>query len=431
MTYSETIDYLYSQLPVFQKIGKKALKPKLTNIIDLLEALGNPQNDFKTIHVAGTNGKGSSSHFLTSVLIQSGYKVGLYTSPHLKDFRERFRINGQMADENFIVTFVENNLQLIKKIDPSFFELSVALAFKLFSEHKVDIAVVEVGLGGRYDSTNIISNLIFCLITNIGYDHMDVLGDTLPKIAFEKAGIIKDNVPVIISEFNSETYPVFESEAKSKNSELILASENLEIISEESNLQSLKLEIEDTNSKEIYHIESGLVGDYQKQNILGVVEGVILLNRLGYKVSSKNLFDGIKNVVKNTQLKGRWQILSENPLIICDTGHNEHALKVTIKKLIDFKKTKIHFILGFVKDKDLEKVLCLFPKDTEYHFTTFDSFRALKPSELQSEALKYGLNSNIYLDVNDALEQVKSIAQPKDIIFVGGSTYLVAELNNL
>lgn len=431
MTYSETIDYLYSQLPVFQKIGKKALKPKLSNIISLLEALGNPQNDFKSIHIAGTNGKGSSSHFLASILIESGYKVGLYTSPHLKDYRERFRINGKMTDESFIVDFVENHLELIQKINPSFFELSVALAFKLFSIEKVDIAVVEVGLGGRYDSTNIISNVLLSLITNIGYDHMDILGDTLPKIAFEKAGIIKDQIPVVISEYNAETFPVFQNEALSKNAPLYLADENLEIISEKSTLLSLELEILDKKTQEKYNITSGLVGEYQKQNILGVIETIKLLIKLGLKISFANISTGIENVVKNTQLKGRWQILNENPLTICDTGHNDHALRITIGKLMAFKKTKIHFILGFVKDKDLEKVLSLFPTDAEYYFTTFDSFRALKPLELQSKAIKYGLTSNIYSDVNEALKHVKTIAEPKDIIFVGGSTYLVAELNNL
>jgi len=431
MTYSETIDYLYSQLPVFQKIGKKALKPKLTNIISLLEAIGNPQNDFKSIHIAGTNGKGSSSHFLASILIESGYKVGLYTSPHLKDYRERFRINGKMADESFIVDFVENHLELIQRINPSFFELSVALAFKLFSIEKVDIAVVEVGLGGRYDSTNIISNVILSLITNIGYDHMDILGDTLPKIAFEKAGIIKEQIPVVISEFNPETYPVFSNEALLKNSPIYLAGEKLQIVSEKSTLASLELVILDRETQEKYKLTSGLVGEYQKQNILGVIRTIQLLTKLGLSISFANMSAGLKNVVSNTQLKGRWQILDKKPLTICDTGHNDHALRITIGKLIAFKNTNIHFILGFVKDKDLEKVLSIFPKDAEYHFTTFDSFRALKPLELQSEAAKYGLDSKTYSNVNEALEHVKSIAEPKDIIFVGGSTYLVAELNNL
>lgn len=431
MTYLETIEYLYSQLPVFQKIGKKALKPKLTNISALLEALGSPQNDFKSIHIAGTNGKGSSSHFLASILIESGYKVGLYTSPHLKDFRERFRINGQMVEESFVVDFVENHLELIKKINPSFFELSVALAFKLFSQEKVDIAVIEVGLGGRHDSTNIISNVILSLITNIGYDHMDILGDTLPKIANEKAGIIKSTTPVIISEYHPETYPVFQFEANLKETILISAFENYEILEENSDLELLKLHIKDKNTQEVHVIQSGLVGEYQKQNIIGVMASTNLLIKLGFNISSENLAEGIKNVVKNTQLKGRWQILSTSPLIICDTGHNEHALKVTINKLLDFKKAKMHFVLGFVKDKDLEKVLNLFPIDASYYFTTFDSFRALSPSELQTEAHKYGLESSIFINVNEALSHVKTIAKPKDIIFVGGSTYLVAELNNL
>ena len=431
MTYSETIEYLYSQLPVFQKIGKKALKPKLTNIIALLEALGNPQNDFKSIHVAGTNGKGSSSHFLASILIESGYKIGLYTSPHLKDFRERFRINGEMVEESFVIAFVKDHLELINKINPSFFELSVALAFKLFSDKKVEIAVIEVGLGGRFDSTNIISNLIFSLITNIGFDHMEILGDTLPKIASEKAGIIKPFIPVIVSEFHSETYPVFTEEAEKKQSKLYLASENLKITREFSDLLSLKLEIDDKRTEEKFHLDSGLTGEYQKQNLLGVIESYILLNKLGFKISKDNLLNGIKNVVKNTQLKGRWQVIDESPLIICDTGHNEHALKITMKKLNENKIGNLHFIFGFVKDKDLEKIFPLLPPDALYHFTSFDSFRALTPGELQVKALKYGIKSDIYDNVNLALGEVKQIAMPNDIIFVGGSTYLVAELNEL
>jgi dihydrofolate synthase/folylpolyglutamate synthase len=307
----------------------------------------------------------------------------------------------------------------------------VALAFKLFSIEKVDIAVVEVGLGGRYDSTNIISNVILSLITNIGYDHMDILGDTLPKIAFEKAGIIKEQIPVVISEFNPETYPVFSNEALLKNSPIYLAGEKLQIVSEKSTLASLELVILDRETQEKYKLTSGLVGEYQKQNILGVIRTIQLLTKLGLSISFANMSAGLKNVVSNTQLKGRWQILDKKPLTICDTGHNDHALRITIGKLIAFKNTNIHFILGFVKDKDLEKVLSIFPKDAEYHFTTFDSFRALKPLELQSEAAKYGLDSKTYSNVNEALEHVKSIAEPKDIIFVGGSTYLVAELNNL
>jgi dihydrofolate synthase / folylpolyglutamate synthase len=431
MTYPETIEYLYSQLPVFQKIGKKAIKPKLTNIIALLAELGNPQNDFKSIHIAGTNGKGSTSHFMSSVLMESGYKVGLYTSPHLKDFRERFRINGQLVEESFVVQFVENHLELIKKIEPSFFELSVALAFKLFSEHKVDIAVVEVGLGGRYDSTNTISNVIFSLITNIGYDHMDVLGDTLPKIAFEKAGIIKPKIPVVISEYNSETLPVFMSEAEKKDTQLYLASDNFEIIHETDSLEKLELEILDKETNEIFKVESGLVGEYQKQNIIGILCSYKLLNSLGYRILKNNLLQGLKNVVSNTQLKGRWQILGQNPLIICDTGHNEHALKVTINKLLSKPDHTLHFILGFVKDKDLEKVLSILPTASNYYFATFNSFRAFKSNELHLESEKFGLKSMYFDSVNEALAKAKLLAKPNDIIFVGGSTYLVAELNDL
>ncbi|MCP9768196.1 bifunctional folylpolyglutamate synthase/dihydrofolate synthase [Lacihabitans sp. LS3-19] len=432
MTYDETIEYLYAKLPVFQKIGLKALKPKLTNIIALCEALGNPQDNFKSIHVAGTNGKGSTSHMLASILIEKGLKVGLYTSPHLKDYRERFRINGEMAPKSYIIEFIENYSELIKKIKPSFFEVSVAIAFKFFSDEKVDIAVIEVGLGGRFDSTNIISNLLFSLITNIGYDHMDILGDTLEKIAFEKAGIIKKGIPVIVSEYSVDTYKVFEDEAKKNNSEIKFASKNFDIFQESSDLQTLNLDIRNIYSQEIFKLSSGLVGQYQKNNIIGVLEAYTLLNKLGYNLSKEHLINGIKNVIVNTSLKGRWQILQNNPLVICDTGHNEHALKITLNKLFANQNSKIHLILGFVKDKDLEKVFSLLPLNANYYFCDFDSFRALKASELQKEALKYNFESKIYNNVNQALEQVLSnYAKSEDIVFIGGSTYLVAELNNI
>lgn len=432
MTYVETIEYLYAQLPVFQKIGIKALKPKLTNIIALCEALGNPQDKFKSIHVAGTNGKGSTSHLLASILMESGIKVGLYTSPHLKDYRERFRINGEMAPESYIIDFVENHSELIKTIKPSFFEVSVAIAFKYFSDENVDVAVIEVGLGGRYDSTNIISNLLYTHITNIGYDHMDILGDTLQKIAFEKAGIIKAKVPVIVSEYSVETNEVFENEANQKRSEIVFASENYEIINESSDLEYLNLEIKNKSTQESFEINSGLIGQYQKNNIIGVLEAYYLLNKLEYSISKKNLLDGIKNVVINTSLKGRWQIIQRKPLVICDTGHNEHAFNITLKKLFANPNSKIHLILGFVKDKDLEKVFNLLPTNANYYFCSFASFRAINSSELQKEALKYKIQSITFNNVNQALEKVLSdYAKPNDVIFIGGSTYLVAELNNI
>ena len=431
MNYSETIQFLYAKLPAFQKLGKKALKPKLTNIISLCEALGNPQNNFKSIHVAGTNGKGSSSHFLASILMESGLKVGLYTSPHLKDYKERFKINGIDADEAYIIQFVENCTEIIEKINPSFFELSVALAFKYFSDEKVDIAVIEVGLGGRYDSTNIISNKILSLITNIGFDHMDILGDTLPEIAYEKAGIIKENIPTIVSEYLPETIEIFKKEASRNHSKLYFASDLYNIRVIQSELDSLKLEVKKNINGENLLIESGLLGEYQKTNIIGILASCEVLNQNGLAISEKDIVLGIKNVVDNTKLKGRWQILHRKPLIICDTGHNEHALAITLKKISAYNKGIIHFILGFVKDKDLKKVFPLLPKDAKYYFCTFDSFRALKPLELSEKALEFGINSSNFLNVNQALDFVKKEAKENDLVFIGGSTYLVAEINNL
>ncbi|MBK9936172.1 MAG: bifunctional folylpolyglutamate synthase/dihydrofolate synthase [Cytophagaceae bacterium] len=430
MTYDQTIEYLYSQLPVFQKLGKKAIKPKLTNIKLLCEALGNPQNDFKSIHIAGTNGKGSSSHFLASILQEAGFKVGLYTSPHLKDFRERFRINGELISKSYVVDFVEKNKQLIEEIEPSFFELTVALAFKVFSEEKVDYAVVEVGLGGRLDSTNIISP-ICSLITNIGFDHMDILGNTLQEIAKEKAGIIKPGIPVIISEYNAETAPVFNNKASECHSDIYFASESFNISNLKDSIDKLSFTITDNYSLDTFEVNSELVGFYQIANIIGVFQTCSVLNKIGVVISTKNMLDGIKKVVTNTNLKGRWQILNRNPLVICDTGHNEHALKITLKRLSEAKFDNLHLILGFVKDKDLKKVFDLFPSNAKYYFTTFDSFRAHNPSFLKDFGDKYGLISETYTNVNQALAHVRSISSQKDIIFVGGSTYLVSELNEL
>lgn len=430
MTYNQTIEYLYSQLPVFQKIGKKAIKPKLTNIILLCEALGNPQNDFKSIHIAGTNGKGSSSHFMASILQEAGFKVGLYTSPHLKDFRERFRINGNLISRQFVIDFVEKNKALIEKIEPSFFEVTVALAFKVFSEEKVDYAIIEVGLGGRLDSTNIISP-ICCHITNIGFDHMDVLGQTLPEIASEKAGIIKSNTPVVISEYTEETKIVFSQKAFDNHSSIYFASDYYEMVEVSDHLDSLNLKIKNKKTQEIIQFNSGLVGSYQITNIIGILKLSNILQSIGVAITQNNILLGIKNVIHNTHLKGRWQIIGRNPIVICDTGHNEHALKITLKRLKEADFNNLHLILAFVKDKDLEKVFGLLPEEAKYYFTTFDSFRAMQPEELVDYASKYGLISLPFPDVNTAVEHVKAISTKKDIIFVGGSTYLVAEIKDL
>ncbi len=430
MTYLETVEFLYAKLPAFQNIGNKALKPKLTNIIKLCSALGNPQEYFKCIHIAGTNGKGSSSHFITSILIEKGLKVGLYTSPHLKDFRERFKVNGIDASENYIIDFIEQHKDLIEEVQPSFFELTVVLAFQFFKDQCVEIAVIEVGLGGRFDSTNIIQPIL-CLITNIGFDHMEILGDTIPKIANEKAGIIKSLTPVIISEYNSESAPVFKTEALKNNAKIVFANELFKIENIESSAIYLKLIVKNIlNSKKLV-LDSGLVGEYQISNILGVLSVIEQLNILNFNISSENITNGIRNVISNTNLKGRWQILAKSPLTICDTGHNEHALKLTLEKVHQIKGNKKHLIFGFVKDKDLKNIIELFPKDANYYFCTFNSFRSLKINELKLFAKNNNLNAHYYEDVNIALAEANRIAKANDLIFIGGSTYLVAEINNL
>ena len=430
MTYAETIEFLYSKLPAFQKIGSKALKPKMTNIIELCERLDNPQKSFKTIHVAGTNGKGSSSHLLASILQESGYKVGLYTSPHLRDFRERFKINGLDVSESYVIDFVEKIKPLLEEIKPSFFEMAVALAFCYFAEEKVDIAVIEVGLGGRYDSTNVILPEV-CLITNIGFDHQDILGETLAEIAFQKAGIVKHNTPVIISEFHPETKDVFIKETELKNANIQFVSQELSVQSIDMQPDSLKFAFSVNSTNEVFNIDSGLIGEYQIQNIQGVILSVLELQKQGWEITKNDILVGVKRVIQNTNLKGRWQSLNSKPLVICDTGHNEHAIAITSKRILAQNAREKIFIFGFVKDKDSKSILSYFPKNAKYILCTFDSFRSLSVSELETLSLENNLNAAIFEDVNEALESALKNASAEDFIFIGGSTYLVAELKNL
>ncbi len=426
MTYKETLEYLYDKLPAFHRIGVKALKPKLHNITLLCESLNNPQNNFKTIHVAGTNGKGSSSHLLASIAFEHGYKVGLYTSPHLKDFRERFKVNGIDAPEDYVIEFVKKNSAIIESLRPSFFELTVALAFKYFSDEQVDIAIIEVGLGGRFDSTNIIIPEI-SLITNIGFDHQNILGNTLSEIAFQKAGIIKKGVPVVISEKVIETTSVFLEEAKKKNAKIIFAEEIL-IISNLKEISNL-LTIEFAN---LLTIESPLIGDYQIANIRGVIATIIELNNNGYNISNDEIIRGIRNVIQNTKLKGRWQIINNKPLTICDTGHNLHAWAITTKKIKCIEKNKLHLVMGFVNDKDTDGIFELFESNISYYFCKFDSFRSLTLSQLKELAKKHNIiDARYFENVNDGILEASKNADEKDMIFIGGSTFLVAEIKNL
>lgn len=421
MTYKEAISFLYNQLPFFQKQGGKALKNNLDNITKLCQHLGNPQQQFKSIHVAGTNGKGSTSHSLASILQESGYTVGLYTSPHLSDLRERFRINGKMCKKSELVTFIVNNKSIIDDLVPSFFEVCVAFAFDLFAKKNVDVAVIEVGLGGRLDATNLISPLL-SVITNIGFDHKEILGDSLEKIAFEKAGIIKPNVPVVISEYNEVTYPIFQAVAQEKHSPLYLAN-NFVIKVGNSSVIDLKSNF----SQENYLVTPALKGIYQLKNLKGIVLAAELLKVNFSQIKKETIELGIKNVIKNTGLKGRWQVLSKRPLIICDTGHNNEAFLEINQQLISMQKKHYYFLLGFSKDKDFTKFITQLPKPNTLFFTSFDSFRSCKKEDFDELNLSFEFVEN----VNEGIKKIKPLIKKEELLFVGGSTYLIAEIKNL
>ena len=403
MNYQETLSWMFNRLPMFQTQGKNALNNKLDNILTFTSALGNPQTKFKSLHIAGTNGKGSSSSMLASILQEAGYKVGLYTSPHLKDFRERIKIDGKEIPEDYVVNFISENKSFLEEHSLSFFEMTVGMAFSYFSEEKVDIAVIEVGLGGRFDSTNIIIPEV-SLITNISKDHTDILGDTLPKIAFEKAGIIKQNVPVVISEYQEETAPVFTARAKEMKAPIIFAN----------------------------HIETSLTTDlqgaYQEKNIKGVIAVIELLIHQGWDITSENIAQGLLHVVRNTNLKGRWQTLSSYPTIVCDTGHNVGGLTYVMEQLKKQTYTNLHIVVGFVKEKDVNSVLELFPKEATYYFCSPAIARGLNVNTLKEIATAKGLQGEAYSSVAEALNVAKAQALPTDFIFVGGSTFVVAEV---
>nr|WP_314289057.1 folylpolyglutamate synthase/dihydrofolate synthase family protein [uncultured Capnocytophaga sp.] len=403
MNYQETLSWMFNCLPMFQTQGKNALNNKLDNILTFTSALGNPQTKFKSLHIAGTNGKGSSSSMLASILQEAGYKVGLYTSPHLKDFRERIKIDGKEIPEDYVVNFITENKLFLEEHSLSFFEMTVGMAFSYFAEEKVDIAVIEVGLGGRFDSTNIIIPEV-SLITNISKDHTDILGDTLPKIAFEKAGIIKQNVPVVISEYQEETAPVFTARAKEMKTPIIFAN----------------------------HIETSLTTDlqgaYQEKNIKGVIAVTELLIHQGWDITSENIAQGLLHVVHNTNLKGRWQTLSSYPTIVCDTGHNVGGLTYVMEQLKKQTYTNLHIVVGFVKEKDVNSVLELFPKEATYYFCSPAIARGLNVNTLKEIATTKGLQGEAYSSVAEALNTAKAQALPTDFIFVGGSTFVVAEV---
>ena len=427
MTYEKTLNYFYNQLPMFHRIGSAAYKADLNNTIAICDLIKNPQNNFKTIHVAGTNGKGSTSHILASILQEAGYKVGLYTSPHLKDFRERIKINGKMIPKKFVVDFAEKNKNEFEKIAPSFFEMTVGLTFDYFSKQKVDIAVIEVGLGGRLDSTNIITPIL-SVITNISYDHTNLLGNTLQKIAYEKAGIIKPGVPVVIGQTQSSIKNVFIDTAKKNKTSIEFADKRRQATGIRHQTGRLLLNIKRLKEVEYRNLKCGLTGLYQKKNILTVLCTAEELQRQGFNISKQNIYKGIEKVVRNTGLQGRWQVLNRKPLTIADTGHNEDGIKQILMQLKQMKYKTLHFVLGFVNDKDYEKILNMLPKKAVYYFCKANIPRALDENTLADTAAKYKLKGLPYPTVKKALRSAQKNAGKNDLVFVGGSTFVVADV---
>ena len=429
MTYQQTIDYLYAQLPVFSRIGIAAYKEDLHNTIALCKALDNPHTKFKSIHIAGTNGKGSTSHMLAAMLQQAGYKTGLYTSPHLTDFRERIKINGQMVSEDFVVEFVERTKEISNAVQPSFFELTVAMAFDYFAKKKVDIAVIETGLGGRLDSTNIITPLL-SIITNIGYDHMNILGDTLEKIAYEKAGIIKPNVPVVIGEWLDETKPIFIDKASQTNSLIYFAQEEYAVSNISSGTYQLQCDVTSVEHHITEHFILDLNGIYQTKNLRTVLCAEGLLMKLGFTIPNNAEKFALANTKKLTGLHGRWDVIAEQPTIVLDVAHNEDGIRQLLVQLsvISEQFEHLHIVTGMVRDKDVDKVLSLLPKEAVYYFTNAHIPRALPAADLQTMAKEHGLHGKNYDDVNKAIAAAKQQAGINDLILVCGSIFLVGEV---
>lgn len=426
MNYEETIDYLYSRLPMFTRVGAVAFKKDLHNTIALCENLDNPQDKFKSLHVAGTNGKGSTSHMLAAIFQEAGYKTGLYTSPHLKDFRERIRINGEMIPEPFVTDFVNQQQSLIEDINPSFFEATVAMAFSFFEKEKVDIAIIEVGLGGRLDSTNIITPEL-SVITNISLDHTNILGTTLKEIAAEKAGIIKPGVPVVIGETQKETTAVFLEKATTTDSPITFADQELQAANPNREKEYLSTDIHRGSTLVYEHLELDLNGFYQLKNVTTVLQAVAILREKGYVLTDAHVHAALKNVKHLTGLQGRWQTLSAHPLVICDTGHNLAGITEVMDNIRKTKFAKLHVVLGMVKDKDISGVLALFPENATYYFCQPQLERALPATELAEEAIKHNLKGTTFDTVAMAIDAAKNNADFNDLIFIGGSTFVVAE----
>lgn len=429
MTYQEAVDYLFSQLPMFSKVGAAAYKKDLHNIRKLCDHLGNPQNKFKSIHIAGTNGKGSTSHMLSAILQNAGFKTGLYTSPHLFDFTERIRIDGKPISEAFVVDFVEKIKDIAKEISPSFFEITVAMAFQYFAEEEIDFAVVETGLGGRLDSTNII-HPILCVITSVGLDHQDLLGDTIEKIANEKAGIIKHKSSVVLSDVPTEVLHVFSRTTKATQSPVMYTNNFAYILGYYTKDNLLHCDYLMKDEKQEFCVELDLQGFYQSKNALAAVCSIFMLRKLGYKITNNQMYDALKKVVPLTGLRGRWEILRRDPLTILDVGHNIDGFTEIVTQLnMQYPRVKKHIILGFVKDKQIGPILKMLPKEAVYYFTQAQIARALPVEELQDFAQKHGLNGNAYTNINEAMEAATENAKSEDLIFVTGSFFTIGELD--
>ena len=426
--YQETLDYLYSALPMFQRVGAAAFKKDLSNTIALCNYLGNPQHKFKSVHVGGTNGKGSSSHMIASVLQEAGYKTGLYTSPHLKDFTERIKVNGQSAEQDYVIDFVKRIKPQIELLRPSFFEITVVMAFDYFVRQNVDIAVIEVGMGGRLDSTNVIVPIL-SLITNIGSDHKEFLGDNPQKIAIEKAGIIKSKVPIAISEYQEDVAQVFEEKSREHNAMLYFASKEFTCSKNEYPKSSYEV----INQEHLLYtqLELDLLGNYQQKNLPGVLKCLDLLKQNDFSISDEQIIQGLKKVITNTGLKGRWQVIAQKPLTVCDTGHNLEGIKEVLEQIDQQKFDQLHMVWGSVKDKDIDGIFSILPENAKYYFCEAKIPRALPADALKAKAEIFGLKGEVIQDVNEALRAARKHANLNDMIFIGGSTFVVAELTEL
>jgi len=437
MTYQQTIDYLYAQLPMYSRIGAAAYKEDLHNTIALCNAIDNPQTKFKSIHIAGTNGKGSTSHMLAAILQQAGYKTGLYTSPHLKDFRERIKINVEMISREFVVEFVERTKKISEQIHPSFFELTVAMAFDYFEKEQVDIAIIETGLGGRLDSTNIITPIL-SIITNIGYDHMDILGDTLEKIATEKAGITKQDIPVVIGEYLPETKNIFINKAKELNAPIYFAQDEYAVSNMNYNMQLLGCNVTNTAHNITEQFELDLNGFYQAKNLCTVLSALSILKQQGFGITNADAKEALKNVKKITGLYGRWDVISENPTIVLDVAHNVDGIKQLLQQVsmvsressvVSGEFSGVHIVIGMVKDKDVSKVLSILPKHAHYYFSNAHIERAMPHEVLKEKAAGFNLKGGSFDDVNKAITAAKQNAATDEMIIVCGSVFLIAEVD--